>query len=188
MTTTQNPKTFLYNVGPINLLTDANWNVRQTYAVTKIAGGLSTVLGRGIPVPPVNVGAKSTPNYASLSNAAVTTLPSGITVFAGQSDAPFFIELGGIFDLLTIRKLPGNAGGGVDGLADYNVHSIAMQIPITQLTSNGTRPTTATDPAAVVGVWSDDFEVNNNSALYYGCCSCRVVASRSGVETRSAAC
>ena len=66
MTTTQNPKTFLYNVGPINLLTDANWNVRQTYTVTSIAGGLSTVLGRGIPVPPVNVGTRHYPLLESL--------------------------------------------------------------------------------------------------------------------------
>src|SRR5262252_8964939 len=35
-TTFTNPKTFLYNVGPIASLTDPNWNVRQTYSVTKV--------------------------------------------------------------------------------------------------------------------------------------------------------
>src|SRR5581483_3751840 len=32
----QNPKSFLYNAGPISSLTDPNWNLRQTYTVTKV--------------------------------------------------------------------------------------------------------------------------------------------------------
>ncbi len=154
-TTVKNPNTFLYNTGPIKSLDDANWNVRQFYTLTRAQGSNPVeVLGTGLPVPPVNIGPKSIPDYASLSNAAVQTLPSGIKVFAGQTDDPFFVELGGIFDLLTIRKLPGNAGGGVDGLQGYNVHSIALQVPITQLTKNGTKPTSGNDPAAVIGVWA----------------------------------
>jgi hypothetical protein len=152
-TTVQNPNTFLYNTGPIKSLTDANWNVRQTYTLTRIRGGTTEELGKDLPVPPVNIGPKSTPDYAALSDAAVRNLPGGIKVWAGQADDPFFVELGGIFDLLTIRKLPGNAGGGVDGLAGYNVHAMALQVPITQLTRDGTKPANATAANAVIGVW-----------------------------------
>ncbi|MBI3954180.1 MAG: DUF4331 domain-containing protein [Chloroflexi bacterium] len=152
-TTVQNPGTFLYNTGPVKSVTDPNLNVRQTYTLTRVAGGTSTVLGTNLPVAPANVGPKSNPNYEA-SIGAIQTLPGGISVFTGPTDDPFFVELGGIFDLLTIRKLPGNAGGGVDGLAGYNVHSIALQVPISQLTRTGTRPASASDAAAVIGVWT----------------------------------
>jgi hypothetical protein len=39
-------------------------------------------------------------------------------------------------------------------LAGFNVHSIAIEVPIMSLTHSGTRPATATDPSAVIGVWS----------------------------------
>ena len=119
-TTVGNKNTFLYNTGAVSSPTDPNLNVKQTYTVTKIKGGVSTVIGSNIPVPPSNIGPKSTPNYANIQSQAVTDLGNGVKVFAGQSDDPFFAELGGLFDLLTIRKLPGNAGGGVDGLKGYN--------------------------------------------------------------------
>ncbi len=152
-TTKQNPKTFLYNTGPINSLTDPNLNVKQTYTLTKITSAGSTVLGTDIPTPPSNVGSKSTPNYAKLQAEAVKDA-GNVKTFAGQSDDPFFADLGGLFDLLTIRKLPGNAGGGVNGLKGFNVQSLALQIPITELTSDNSRPTDPTSPAAIVGVWT----------------------------------
>src|SRR5437773_5443237 len=37
-TATRNPDTFLYNVGPIDSLTDTDWNRPQTYTVTRVAG------------------------------------------------------------------------------------------------------------------------------------------------------
>ena len=55
----------------------------------------------------------------------------GVMVFAEPSDDPFFVDLGAIFDLLTIRPgAPGHQGGGVDGLAGYNCHTLALQVPI----------------------------------------------------------
>ena len=54
-------------------------------------------------------------------------------MFAGQRDDPFFADVGDIFDLLAIRKGTGNAGGGKDFLAGYAVHTIALQIPISQV-------------------------------------------------------
>lgn len=159
-TNVQNPNTFLYNTGPITSLTDPNFNIRQTYTVTKVEYGknrgrdVETIVAQDVPTPPTNIGPKSTPNYSSLQAAAVKPLAGGGKVFAGQSDDPFFVELGGLFDLLTIRNLPGNAGGGVDGLKGYNVQSIALQVPIKDLTNNGSAPTTATSSNAVIGVWT----------------------------------
>ena len=158
-TVTLNPNTFLYNTGPITSLTDPDFNVRQTYTVTRkeYSNGRetkSTELAANIPVPPSNVGPKSTPNYADLQAAAVKPLSNGGKVFAGQSDDSFFADIGGLFDLLTIRKLPGNAGGGVDGLKGYNVQSIAIQIPIKDLTLDRSVPATATSSNAIVGVWT----------------------------------
>ncbi|MBC7707752.1 DUF4331 domain-containing protein, partial [Polaromonas sp.] len=153
-TTRQNEKTFLYNTGPIKSLDDPNWNVRQTYTLTKTTKDGTTTLGENIATPPSNVGPKSTPDYANLQSQAVKDLGNGVTTFAGQSDDPFYADLGGIFDLLSIRKLPGNAGGGSDGLKGFSVQSLALQIPITDLTSTGTKPADAKDPAAVVGLWT----------------------------------
>ena len=153
-TTRQNPNTFLYNTGPIKSLTDPNWNVRQTYTLSKIQNGETTVLGENIPTPPSNVGKTSTPDYEKLQKEALKDLGNGTTSFAGQSDDPFFADLGGLFDLLTIRKLPGNTGGGVDGLKGFNVQSLALQVPIKELTSDKTTPTDAKAPGAVIGVWT----------------------------------
>lgn len=151
--TLQNPNTFLYNTGAVNSLTDSTLNVRQTYTLTKVVGGVSTVVATDVPVAPANVGPKSTPNYGVLQSQAVRTV-GGMKIFAGPSDDPFFVELGGLFDLLTIRKLPGNTGGGVDGLKGYNVHSIAIQVPISDLTVGKNRPTDIKDPKSVIGVWT----------------------------------
>lgn len=153
-TEVRNPNTFLYNTGPITSLDDPDWNIRQTYSMTN---STVTSLGRpvtNLPTPPVNIGPASTPNYESLASEAIVTLPNGIKAFCGQRDDPFFVDLGGVFDLLTIRVLPGDTGGGVDGVAGFNTHTIALQIPIELLTADGEIPTGADDPDAVIGVWA----------------------------------
>jgi Domain of unknown function (DUF4331) len=147
-TTTRNPDTFLYNTGPITSLSDPSWNRPQTYSVTLVhfnkagkAIGPGQVLGTDIPTPPDNIGPRSTPNYDNLAAAAVTNLGGGIKVFAGQRDDPFFVDLGSIFDLAGLRPfnpfhlLPLAAGPGRDALADRNVHSIEIQVPISDLVS-----------------------------------------------------
>ncbi|HEY6416209.1 MAG TPA: DUF4331 domain-containing protein [Acidimicrobiales bacterium] len=103
-----NPNTFLYNTGPITSLDSANWNRRQSFKVTKIEyrkgrKPRTTVLGRGLASPPCNIGPRSTPNYASLASAAVANLGSGVKVFAGQCADAFFVDLGSVFDLGTLR-------------------------------------------------------------------------------------
>ncbi|MBM4416496.1 MAG: DUF4331 domain-containing protein [Chloroflexi bacterium] len=157
-----NPSTFLYNTGPIGSLTDATWNFRQTYSVTRIAGARRTTLGEQLPCPPVHIGPRSTPNYASaLAAPAVSSLPGGRKVFAGQRADGFYVDLGSIFDLAALRPLqsahlinmPPNAAGR-NGLMGFNVHSIALQVPKSDLTRDGSMPSNAADAKSVIGVWA----------------------------------
>jgi hypothetical protein len=158
-TKTRNPATFLYNTGPIDSLSDPDWNRPQFYTVTRVKHGKTKVLGENLPTPPVNIGPRSTPSYGSLMAAAVRQLPGGIKVFAGQSDDPFFVDLGSIFDLLGLRPfnpahvLPLPAEKGVDGVGGFNTHAIVLQVPIKQLTRD--RKMHAADEAkAVIGVYA----------------------------------
>ena len=165
-TTTRNPMTFLYNTGPVTTLDDADLNVRQFYTVNRVTGnrrtGSSTTIGSNFQVAPANIGPKSTPDYNSLANAAIGTLPNGGKVFAGPRDDPFFVDLGSVFDLLTLRPIQQlslippmrSSAPGVNTLAGYNVHSIVIQVPISSLTANGQTPAGATDPNAIIGVWT----------------------------------
>ena len=148
-----NPATSHYNVGPIESNDSPNVTFKQTYSVTRLDNDKPTTLGENLLVPASRVGPKSTPNYAALSDAGVHDLSDGSRVFAGEADDPFFLDFS-IFDLLTIRKLPGNTGGGLDSLKGFNVHSIAIQVPIKRLTSDGSQPAAPTAANAVIGVWS----------------------------------
>lgn len=143
-TETRNPDTFLYNTGPITSLDDPDWNRRQTYTVTRVSGGpgkstRTQVLGADLATPPDNIGPRSTPNYDTLAAAAVYTLAGGTKVFAGQRDDPFFVDLGSIFDLAGLRPfnalhaIPLPPDAGHDGVARYNTHTIAIQVPIAEL-------------------------------------------------------
>lgn len=159
-TQTRNPNTFLYNTGPIHSLSDTNWNRPQFYTVTKVAKGKSTVLGKGLPCPPCNIGPTSTPNYAALAQAAVQKLNSGEVVFAGQRAEGFYVDLGSVFDLLDLRPFsnlffnPMPPTDGVNGTNEYNVHTIAIQVAKTMLTRDGSNPTDPSSPKSVIGVWS----------------------------------
>jgi Domain of unknown function (DUF4331) len=143
----RNPDTFLYNTGPITSLADEDWNVRQTYSVTRVDDrGRAEALGSDLLSPPVNIGPRSTPDYAALAQAAVNDLPGGTKVFAGQRDDPFFVDLGSVFDLAGLRPfnpfhiIPLAAMPDVDGVAGYNTHTIAIQVPTSQVTLFG-KPT-----------------------------------------------
>ena len=157
-TTTGNPNTFLYNTGPIDTLSDSDWNVRQTYTVTRINHHGAKVLGTDIPVPPVNIGPRSTPGYDALADAAIADL-SGAKVFAGQRDDPFNVDLGSIFDLAGLRPfnslhdIPLSDSSGVDGVGGYNAHSIVLQVPIRKLTRDHKRHD-ADESEAVIGVYA----------------------------------
>jgi Domain of unknown function (DUF4331) len=154
-TTVRDPDTFLYNVGPIESLGSTNWNRVQTYDVGVVKGGSFSNLGSGLPCPPCNIGPLSTPDYASLAAAAVRNV-GGITVFAGQRAEAFYVDLGSIFDLGDLRPFENlhaqyglNAfsgpAAGVNATNHLNVHSIAIQVPISAVTIHG-HPT--------IGVWT----------------------------------
>jgi Domain of unknown function (DUF4331) len=120
-------------------------NTQQTYTVTRIEGKKSSVVGSGLLTPPDNIGPRSTPNYHALAMAGVHDLSDGSKVFAGQRDDSFFGDIGAIFDLVAIRSGTGANGGGKDFFAGYGVHSIELQVPLSQL-DNGTNH--------VVGIWA----------------------------------
>ena len=159
-TSVQNQNTFLYNTGPITSLDDPDFNIRQSYSVAKVENGRRTMVASGLATPPVNIGPRSTPDYEALAVAAVANLKGGGKVFAGQRDDPFFVDLGSVFDLLGLRPLnqahliKRPTEKGVDGVGGFNTHSIVLQVPITELTSDHQPLSGPTDPDAVIGVYA----------------------------------
>ena len=158
-TKVRNPNSFLYALPGVSSISDSKLNVVQTYTVTRetYKNGKRTgakVVASGLPVAPNDVGPKTFPDYASVANEAIKSLPNGGKVFAGQVDDPFFVDLGGTFDALTIRNGTGNAGGGKDDLAGYNVHTITLQVPKSDVTRDGKPVADASAANAVVGVWA----------------------------------
>jgi hypothetical protein len=158
----RNRNTFLYNTGQITSIDSPNWNRPQFYSVTRVVrGGATTVLGSNLAVPPCNVGTRSTPNYAAtFTNAAVHQLGGGRQVFAGQRADPFFVDLGSIFDLGGLRPfnqnhlIPLPTAQGVNSLRDLNVHTIAIQVPKTDLTRGGINPVSVDAATSVIGVYA----------------------------------
>jgi hypothetical protein len=162
-TTVRNGKTFLYNTGPISKLDDPTWNMPQTYSVSRVENGSWTKIADGLFTPPDNVGPRSTPNYPALASQAIYPL-NGVhgtgKVFAGQRDDPFFVDLGSVFDLLGLRPfnafhlLPLPTEPGRDNVAGFNAHSIVLQVPIADLTSDHKMPKNASDPHAIIGAYA----------------------------------
>lgn len=136
-------------------------NIKTTYTCERsIDGGITfvTIVSSGI-VPPPNIGPRSIDNstvglgksYASLITAAVATASTGEKVFCGPSDDPFFVDLGGAFDVGGFRK------SGRDGLAKMNCHSIVIEVPIKTLQKSNLDVSAAAnilDPNFVIGVWA----------------------------------
>ncbi len=155
--TNEDPTTFFnIRLGMQNLLT--------TYTLEKSTDGgatFSTVITDGV-VPPPHIGDRSIENgtvglgttYETLFTDAITTATSGETVFCGPTDDPFFVDLGGIFDL---GDAPRQDGTPTDNLKCLNVHSIALQIPIEDLQKDGMSVDMADnilDGDFVIGVWA----------------------------------
>jgi len=159
-TTIKNEDTFLYNTGQITSLEDEHFNRPQTYKVFRWIDGAAELLGENLICPPCNVGERSIPNYPALANSAIYDIGDGIKVFAGQRLEGFYVDLGAIFDLGVLRPfqnlhlIPTPAKPGVNATRAFNVHTIALQIPINQLTRDGSTPTNYKDRDAVIGVWA----------------------------------
>ena len=157
--TNQDPSTF-FNIRL------GQQNLKTTYVAEKSinGGSFTTIVATGI-VPPPNIGPRSisstvglnAPDYVTLFNNAVTTATTGETVYCGPADDPFFVDLGGIFDLGQTRAGGTGVNAPRDGLRCKNVHVIAMKIPISMLQKNGLNTTQAVnilDPNFVIGVWA----------------------------------
>ena len=84
----------------------------------------------------------------ALADAGIQQLAGDVRVFAGQRDEGFYVDLA-IFDLLGL-----GVGQVEDSTSGYNVSSLAIQVPKSALSRSGAVPSGATDPNAVIGVWS----------------------------------
>lgn len=146
----RNRKTILQSyLGVVNDVGDAAQNLIQSYTVTKVnhrTGGVES-LGEGI-VPPNNQG-NATPTYNQADNGelpakngvateaeldrytrqSIADLGGGYTAFAGQRDDGFYGDIQAIFDLLKLR----GAGQAVDSQGGFNVHTMALNIPLDQI-------------------------------------------------------
>ncbi len=141
----------------ITSLNDEDYNEFQTYSVTRVdraTGKNGRQVASVLASPPPNIGKRTTPNYEALAERAVHDLPQadGMRVFAGQRDEGFYIAVNKIFDTLNLDSITDT--GGKDGLAGKNVHSIAIEVPIKDLTRNASVPTSPTASDAVIGVFA----------------------------------
>ncbi len=159
----RNPETFLYNTGPIASLTDPNFNRPQTYTVTEVRGNRRRLLKSNIPTPPCNIGPRSTPNYAALATrrsprsvvASRSSPGSGWTVSTSTSVA--FSTSACCGRSRSLHLIPSADAVGVNALRSFNVHTIAIQVPITALTRDGKKHPDVFDPKAVIGVWASAY-------------------------------
>ncbi|MCE7002756.1 DUF4331 domain-containing protein [Kibdelosporangium philippinense] len=139
--------TFLYNNGPVTSLDDENLLFRQNYKLELMddKGNDKTLIRKGR-VAPSNVGPASIPDYRPLRDQAITKLPGGGQTYVGAAEDSFFLDLR-VFDLLYGGNL---SEVGQDTLRGYNVNTIAIQVPKSQLSLKG-------DPKRnpVIGIWSD---------------------------------
>lgn len=137
-------------------------NLKTTYTLERSVDGgqtFTTIITDGY-VPPYNIGPRSiqggaglNTTYQMLFEQGVMNASSGERVFAGPVDDPFFVDLGGIFDL---GDAPRQDGQPIDGLACLNTSAIAIQVPISTLRKAGapTMPTSILDSDYVIGVWA----------------------------------
>jgi len=137
-------------LGVVQHVDDANQNLTQTYTVTKVdhRTNRETLLGTGV-VPPNNQG-NATPFYNQANNGenpardgvateaeldrytreAIADLANGYVAFAGQRDDGFYADIQSIFDLLKLRN------PGKDSQGGFNLHLIALEVPIAELGSD----------------------------------------------------
>ncbi len=139
-------------------------NQKMTYLLERSIDGGRTfqrIVQNGT-VPPYNIGPRSIESgvglgasgYESLFLSAIKTATTGEKVFCGSVDDPFFVDLGGIFDL---GDSPRQSGPNRDGLACLNVSAIAIQVPISTLqkdNKNVSQAANILDSDFVIGVWA----------------------------------
>jgi hypothetical protein len=130
-----------------------NLNFAQAYEVRRFDRRTRRIerLGRGI-VPPNNQG-NATPLYNRAGDGeqpaldgvarfgdqdpytlrAIARLANGHVAFAGQRDDGFYADIQAVFDLLRLRS----GASSFDSQGGYNVHTIALSIPVDELGGDG---------------------------------------------------
>lgn len=156
---------------------------QQLMTVTRVVNGKPTVVARDVPVAPPRIGPRTYTNfqkgmYGAASNAyddafAATFIKptaEGGRVWAGPRDDGFYVDLGGVFDAANLR----GPGVAQDGVAGYNVHAIALEIPTTALTDNGQLPGNGASDRNLLGVWASasrrqiSIRLRNGETFNYG--------------------
>ena len=146
---------------------------RQTYSVTEVRGKKRTRLfsGQTLVAVPSNAGPATMPNYEALAAQGIyADGATGIRVFAGQRAETFYIDLGAVFDTANLRRFPplltadedGNDAAdpfGVNRFSGFNVNSIAIEIPITQITRDRKPANTTAFP--IIGMYASTSRQKN---------------------------
>jgi hypothetical protein len=170
-----------------------NWKTTYTCEKSVDRGQtFRTIITNGR-VPPPNIGPRSiespvglNTNYNTLMMNSIETAPAGEKIFCGPVDDPFFADLGGIFDLANIRKQTNMVNPPKDGLARFNVHTIAMKIAVPRIQKFGrdlSQATNILDPNYVIGVWASASRPNIRtiSNSFYGYSGAWTQVSRLGM-------
>ncbi len=153
----------LVQAGGVSEVNGATQNVRETYSVNLVRGdrrtgqraAITNAAGGGavFDKPLDHIGEKTFgPGGGYVQYAwkhrydiKIPGCADGSQMFVGQRKDPFQVPLGKIFDLINLNPLGPEAGGNVDKLADKNVTSLILEVPISCLT-------TAAEP--VIGAWT----------------------------------
>jgi Domain of unknown function (DUF4331) len=193
-TTLRPNPTFVSYFGTLKGIDDPGIFLYQTYTVVirNMNTGQATYIstdqhGHALSVAPPNMGPKSTPAYeATLGQPSVFSLTNGWRVFAGPRDDAFYFDSGATFDTLNFRApspvLTGSADSGaggtypsaVDGFAGYNISLIAVEMPISAATVDGSVPTSSSSSTAKIGAWASTLRQqvtvrpSPNDPLYFG--------------------
>jgi Domain of unknown function (DUF4331) len=161
------PLTF---IGPVDTPGDPNLNAPETYTLQILRGPLNnptstqnirnaTTNSARFARPLDNVGTKTIADYAGY--AAQFIHPISIPgcsgngrVFVGQRAESFAVNLGEIFDLVNVANPLGDRDAVPSQIADKNITTIALEVPISCLTGGGNTTvggwTTAALPASRV--------------------------------------
>lgn len=147
----------IINSGTVSAVNDPKLNVRETYTIDMVRNDRRT--GNRTPItnkanskeefdkPVDNIGDKtfSGPGkYEAYANQHIYTVNipgcGEGRVFVGQRKEPFYIAVGKIFDLFNLNPLGPEVGGNNNDLERKNISTIAMEVPISCLTSGPTEP------------------------------------------------
>ncbi len=136
----------LIQAGTIAAGNNANLNSKESYSLKVVFGDRRngvvndvSVTGTGATTftkPVDNIGTKTIADYNAYAAQYIypITLPGGAQgrVFVGQRKDPFVVNLGETFDLINTNPL-GPVNGETDDLADANVTSLILEVPISFL-------------------------------------------------------